>query len=267
MQQALDFLEECGSLHRLVSTLAEQELMTETKFKHWTVSDIIRHLVVWDDAARLTLQSAESFLQFYSPVPARMKTHSLREFERKTVPEEGHELVARWWGNCQDTAQLYVAADPKVRLKWGGPDLSARTCITSRLMETWSHSQAIYDEFGIPRIDGDRIKNIVQIGVQTFQWTFQNRGRIPPGAVPNLELIAPSGEIWQWPNSQSDERIAGSATEFCQVVTQTRNIADTQLQIDGPVGSAWMAVAQCFAGPPCDPPKPGERYRSAPRRT
>jgi hypothetical protein len=55
------------------------------------------------------------------------------------------------------------------------------------------------------------------------------------------------------------ERIAGPAEAFCQVVAQTRHIADVMLQVDGPNARAWMSMAQCFAGPPQDPPAPGSR--------
>ncbi|RZT94882.1 uncharacterized protein (TIGR03084 family) [Advenella incenata] len=267
MQQASDFLNECRNLYRLLSTMDERDLLVETKFKHWTVSDILRHLIVWDEAARLTMQSAEAFQHFFGPIPAYIEANRIRLFERKVVPEQGISLTNRWWSNCQKTAQLYATADPKIRLKWGGPDLSARTCITSRLMETWSHSQAIYDEWGIERLDHDRIRNIVQIGVQTFSWTFRNRGMNPPGPIPTLELTAPSGVLWRWHNAESAERILGSATEFCQVVTQTRNVADTQLQVEGFVGGSWMAIAQCFAGPPSDPPLPGDRRRNVSRES
>jgi hypothetical protein len=53
--------------------------------------------------------------------------------------------------------------------------------------------------------------------------------------------------------------VRGDALEFCQVVTQTRNVADTALEVVGDVATRWMSIAQCFAGGPVDPPKPGER--------
>lgn len=263
MQQAFDFLSECRNLHGLLGLRDERELALPTGFKQWTISDIVRHLAVWDTAARLTLQDSEEFQRFFAPVPGHVKAGRLRDFERAALPGEGHALLQHWWGSCQETARLYAGTDPKKRLKWGGPDLSARTCITSRLMETWAHGQAIYDELGLVRADGDWIRDVVQIGLQTFEWTFRNRGLEPPGVPPNLELTAPGGAPWRWDSAQSNEHIRGSATEFCQVVAQTRNVADTRLEIDGPVGRAWMAIAQCFAGPPSDPPRSGERRRKA----
>ena len=44
------------------------------------------------------------------------------------------------------------------------------------------------------------------------------------------------------------------------MVTQTRSVADTALRLEGPVAKQWMAIAQCFAGPPHDPPAPGTRH-------
>jgi hypothetical protein len=78
--------------------------------------------------------------------------------------------------------------------------------------------------------------------------------------MPRLKLIAPSGAVWEY--GEGDDLITGRATEFCQVVTQCRNSADTSLEVEGEVAKAWMAVAQCFAGPPNDPPPPGVRRRS-----
>jgi hypothetical protein len=54
------------------------------------------------------------------------------------------------------------------------------------------------------------------------------------------------------------------AHEFAQVVTQTRNIADTQLECDGEVAQLWMKNAQCFAGAPAEPPAPGFRRTKSP---
>ena len=78
--------------------------------------------------------------------------------------------------------------------------------------------------------------------------------------MPRLRLTAPSGAIWEY--GDGDDLIEGSASEFCQVVTQCRNIGDTSLSVHGPVATRWMAIAQCFAGPPQDPPPPGARHRA-----
>jgi uncharacterized protein (TIGR03084 family) len=75
-------------------------------------------------------------------------------------------------------------------------------------------------------------------------------------------LSAPSGAIWEWNPPSEAARVEGSALEFCQVVAQTRNVADTRLEVVGETAARWLAIAQCFAGPPEQPPAPGSRFRA-----
>ena len=56
--------------------------------------------------------------------------------------------------------------------------------------------------------------------------------------------------------------MTGDAVEFCQVVAQTRNIADTKLVTKGETAQRWMQIAQCFAGAPNDPPVKGTRHKA-----
>ena len=72
-------------------------------------------------------------------------------------------------------------------------------------------------------------------------------------------LVAPSGEVWEWQEPSETEYVKGDAVDFCHVVTQGRNVADTRLEVVGDVATLWMSIAQCFAGGSADPPKPGER--------
>jgi hypothetical protein len=74
-----------------------------------------------------------------------------------------------------------------------------------------------------------------------------------------VRLVAPSGAIWEWNEPSETEWIRGDAAEFCHVVTQGRNVADTRLEVTGPIATRWMSIAQCFAGGPEDPPAPGTR--------
>ena len=141
------------------------------------------------------------------------------------------------------------------------PDMGIQMFTTARFMETWAHGQAIYDLKGVVREPTDRIKNIVAIGVRTFGWTFVNRRLEIPGPPPYVRLVAPSGEIWEYNDPSDEERVEGSALDFCLTVTQVRNVADTQLRVTGPVASRWMEIAQCFAGPPEDAPAKGARHQ------
>ena len=262
MQQATDFLDESGALGRLLEPLAEFDFNKQTQFKGWTINNIIRHLHVWNIAVDLSLRDEAAFSSFVAVMMAGVRGGNLPEFEATYLDGlSGHALRSIWAERAKATAAAFANADPKLRLKWVGPDMSALSSITARLMETWAHAQAIYDVLGEERRDTDRIGNIVRLGVNTWGFTWKNRRMEPPGPMPQLHLAAPSGAIWEYGEPSDSGAISGSATEFCQVVTQCRNIADTSLEVTGEVAHQWMAVAQCFAGPPQDPPLEGARQK------
>lgn len=255
------FREESDALNAVVADLDEATLLTPTQFKNWTVADILGHLYIWNDAAALTLTNGDAFTAFFSNVVAAMhEPGGLRAFERSLLVEKSAtSILDAWQQSVSATADVYAQADPKTRVRWGGPDMSARSCISARLMETWAHGQAVFDVFGIERIDTDRIYSIVMLGVNTFAFNHKINGLDVPEQMPRLELTAPSGAAWTFGDEEADASITGSATEFCQVVTQTRNVADTALAVDGDTAVQWMRIAQCFAGPPNPPPAPGTR--------
>ena len=262
-QQPDDFKDESEALFELINELSDDQLYRQTQFKNWTINDIITHLHMWNWAADLSLTDESALLEFIDGVKSAIPQIGMRQFETHWINGlAGRVLVSRWREYYTEMAARWGEADPRIRLKWAGPDMSVLSSITARLMETWAHGQAVYDQLGVKRVDTDRIHNIAVLGVNTFKWTFLNRNWTVPDHVPWVVLAAPSGERCSWNESNLANRISGSATEFCQVVTQTRNIADTQLKVSGPVAERWMANAQCFAGTPESPPVAGTRTAS-----
>ena len=263
MQQARDFLDESVALHALVVPLADADFEQPTLFKRWTINNILRHLHVWNIAVGLSLTDDAGFREFMGAMASGIKGGRLPDFEAAYLDGlSGQALATAWIGHAETVADAFMATDPKARLPWVGPEMSAISSITARLMETWAHGQAVYDVLNVDRIDTDRIGNIVRLGINTYGWTFKNRREDIPGPMPFVRLTAPSGALWEYGEPSDEERVEGSATEFCQVVTQCRNIADTELAVTGASAHRWMAVAQCFAGPANDPPPPGARRKA-----
>ena len=261
MQQAQDFQDESEAIYALLSPLSDEDYAKPTLFKGWTIDEVLRHLHVWNIAADLALSDAEAFRAFLGQMAEGIRGGRLPDFEKVYLGGlSGTALRDAWITQVRGMTPRFATADPKARVPWVGPEMSVISSITARLMESWAHAQAIYDALGVDRVDADRIGNIVRLGVNTYGWTFKNRKEEPPGPMPRLRLTAPSGAIWEY--GDSDDLIEGSASEFCQVVTQCRNIGDTSLSVYGPVATRWMAIAQCFAGPPQDPPPAGARHRA-----
>jgi len=258
MQQAEDFRDESAALHDLLETTDAARFDEPTQFKDWSINTVLQHLHFWNQMAAYQLIDEAKLtgrLAAIGQTDGGMRAFEAAHFDGLA----GTALLQDWWQGVNETADVFAKCDPKARLKWAGPDMSARSSITARLMETWAHGQEVYDHLGVARENADRIRNIVVLGVNTFGWTYKTRGETLPGPMPYLVLTAPSGERWTYGEESETSRIDGLAEAFCQVVTQVRNVADTSLQVTGPVAEDWMGKAQCFAGAPHPPPPPGTR--------
>jgi len=262
-EQAADLLAEGDELYALLLDLAGSDWERATPFKGWTVDDVMWHLHMGDWLAVQSLTRPESFDRVIEArAAARARGEEGTEVPGLTpVRIGGPRLRERWRSFFVEMCEALGGADPRKRVRWVGPDMSVRMFATARQMETWAHGQDVYDLLRRPRTCHDRIRNIAELGCRTFRWTFTNRGELPPVPVPHVRLTAPSGAQWVWHEPSERDLVAGPAVDFCRVVTQGRNIADVSLTVVGESARRWMAIAQCFAGPPREPPAPGERVR------
>ncbi len=269
MQQAEDFRVESLALAELLEPLDKLWYLKPTLFKAWTINDVLGHLHMFNVAAQRTLQGGAAFEKFFTPILQGLGSgQTLLQTQYPWLQGlSGRALLDAWREGALQLADAYATADPKQRVKWAGPDMTTLSCITARQMETWAHSQAVFDLLGVERVETDRVRNIVHLGVRTFGWSFKVRGQPVPANEPYVRLIGPSGALWEWGAVQSDNSVEGLAVEFARVVTQVRNVADTGLQLSGSVARQWMQNAQCFAGPPEQPPAPGARHRTLGQRT
>ena len=261
LQVAEDFRDEVDELHAFLKTLPPEAWDQVTGFMEWTPWDVVAHLHYYDGVSRIALQGEEAFApERESLFKAIAQGRTNKELARERFADvDAQALLARWKEDAHALAADLGASDPKRRLPWFGPDMGVPMFTTARYMETWAHAQEVYDLVGAPRTHTDRIKNVATIGVKTFGWTFVNRKLEVPGPPPYVRLRAPSGDTWEWNEPSDEERVEGEAVDFCHVVTQGRNVQDTELAVTGPVATKWMSIAQCFAGGAADPPAPGTR--------
>jgi uncharacterized protein (TIGR03084 family) len=261
LQVSVDLRDEVDELHDFLQTLKPGDWDRETGFMEWTPWDVVAHLHFFDLVSMVALEGEEPFANERKALIAGItKGLTSKEIGRERFADlDAAKLLDQWRSTAHALAEALGESNPKRRLPWFGPDMGVQMFTTARYMETWAHGQEVYDLVGASRTHTDRIKNIATIGMKTFGWTFVNRKMEVPGPPPYVRLVAPSGEIWEWNEPSEIECVRGHAVDFCQVVTQGRNIADTPLAVSGPVATKWMSIAQCFAGGPVDPPKPGSR--------
>jgi len=257
LAEVIDDLEaEQAALAQVLGALPAAAWDTPTHAPSWSVRDQVSHLAFFDEAAALAITDREAFAAEVRALKAPS------DLEARYVPR-GRGMtpgeVLEWWRAASST--LIAAArgvDPKARLPWYGPDMSAVSFITARLMETWSHGLDVVDVAGGDRPDTDRLRHVAFLGVRTRAYSYMIRGKQPPAAGVRVELTSPSGETWVLGDADAEDAVRGTATDFCRVVTQRRHIADTNLEARGPAAQEWMSVAQAFAGPPGQGRRPGE---------
>ena len=261
LQVSIDFRDEVDDLHGFLTGLSPTDWERETGFMQWTPWDVVAHLHFFDLVSMISLEGEEAFSKERNALFSAIgKGRSNKQLARERFGAlDAAKLLDEWRRTAHALAAALGESEPKRRLPWFGPDMGVSMFTTARYMETWAHGQEIYDLVGAPRSHTDRIKNVATIGVKTFGWTFANRKLEVPGPPPYVCITAPSGAVWEWNEPSNDECVRGEALEFCQVVTQGRNVADTKLEVVGPVATLWMSIAQCFAGGPVDPPAPGTR--------
>ena len=254
-----DLAAEHAALDAVLARMTDAQWDLPSHAPGWLVRDQVTHLGHVDEIATRAITDPAAFR---AEAAAALAATDRAAYEGRYLSRGRamHPSALRaWWREAG--AKLLAAArplDPRARLPWYAPDMSAPSFITARLMETWSHGLDVVDVVGIPRPDTDRLRHVVFLGVRTREFSYVNRGLAPDRTSVYVELTAPSGATWAHGDPAAANRITGSASDFCRVVTQRRNLVDTNLKVTGPAALDWMRVAQAFAGPPGEGRRPGQ---------
>jgi len=256
-----DLLAEYRDLASLCASLSAEDWRRRTDFYGWTPWDEVAHLCYFDQTALQSVTDPDAFVAGAKALNAQMASgKEISAVARETFGHlDGPALLERWRASFEPLVAALAKQDPKGRLNWYGPTMSARSFATARLMETWAHGQDIWDAIKRPRPGTHRLKAIAHIGVSTFGWTFVNRKFPLPAVQPYVELISPDGSLLTWGDPSATDYVRGDLQDFCLLVTQRRNRVDTRLRWAGEAAEQWTRFAQCFAGPPVDGPAPGQR--------
>lgn len=241
-----DLAAEQDDLDRLVAPLDESAWRRSTPAVGWDIADQISHLLYFDQRAAQALTDPDGFLEKAAALLATGGTTEVSVKAGRAMP--GADLLNQWRSARAHLVEVAVKADPKTRVPWYGPAMSARSCVTARLMETWAHGVDVSDSLGAAPSATDRLRHVAHIGVQARPFSYMLHGLEVPADPVYVDLDGPGGEVWTW-GEPGPDRVAGPALDFCLVVTQRRHIADTELSVTGDAVQ-WMSIAQAFAGGP-----------------
>jgi len=257
-----DLLADLDAEHRdldaLVATLDEAAWGRATPAAGWAVRDQVSHLAYFDDAAVSAVTDPAVFAELVAAAMAG--DDPMEEHLRRGRAMTGTELLA-WWRASRAALTAAINDLPGgARVPWFGPPMGALSFVSARLMETWAHGQDIADAVGARRVPTSRLRHIAHLGVRTRGFSYAVRGMEAPTTPVRVALSGPGGERWVWEDVDGSESVQGTANDFCLVVTQRRNVADTGLVVSGERATEWMSIAQAFAGPP-GPGRPAGRPR------
>lgn len=254
-----DLTAEHHDLDALVASLDDQAWEAPTPAEGWAVRDQIGHLAFFDARAVEALTDPDAFAAGAKEMVAAMTADPDLAADlveaRSLAPGE----LLEWWRAERDRLLVTLAdAEPDQRVPWYGPAMGVVSFATARLMETWAHGQDVADALGVTRLPTPRLRHVAHIGVRAAAFNFVSHGLASPSEPVRVELRGPDHDLWAWGPEGAPDLVRGSALDFCLVVTQRRHIADTHLEVEGPVASQWMEIAQAFAGPPGAGRAPGE---------
>jgi uncharacterized protein (TIGR03084 family) len=242
---AADLAAESAVTRALVAGLDEAGWHTLTPAAGWDIADQISHLAYFDE---VTVRSAVHPAEFEAELAAAAEDVDPDAIAARFRDRTGAQLLA-WFDTARaDLLDTFRNLDPRARLPWFGPPMSAASSLTARIMETWAHTQDIADALGVTREPTSRLRHVAHIGVGARAFSYAVNGKTLPETPVRVELTGPDGGLWTWGPAEAENRVTGPALDFCLLVTQRRHRDDLALVIEGPAAAEWMSIAQAFAG-------------------
>ena len=245
---AADLAAESAVTRALVAGLDKAGWRTPTPAAGWDIADQISHLAYFNE---VTVQSAVHPEQFNAELAAAEADGGINPdtIAARFRDRTGAELLAWFEVARAELIDTFIGLDPRARLPWFGPAMSAASSLTARIMETWAHTQDIADALGVsPRADAHGCATS-----RTSAWA-RACSATPSTGKPRRPIRSVSSSsdrrapVWTWGPEDAEDRVTGPALDFCLLVTQRRHRDDLALAVTGPAATEWMTIAQAFAG-------------------
>jgi uncharacterized protein (TIGR03084 family) len=244
-----DLRAESDDLDALVTSVSTDRWTDSTPAPGWTIAHQIGHLLWTDRVALTSITDEVGFAKMLAAATADpVGFVDAGAEELATMPPT--ELLADWRVTRARLHDALLTVPDGHKLAWFGPPMSAASMATARLMETWAHGLDVADALGVVRHATDRLRSIAHLGVRTRDYAFVVNNLAPPSEPFLVELRGPGGDIWSWGPPGAAQRVAGSAEDFCFLVTQRRALSTLDVTADGADAQRWLTIAQAFAGPP-----------------
>jgi uncharacterized protein (TIGR03084 family) len=226
----------------LTSLLDDEAWARTSRCEGWSVADVVLHLAQTNEMAQSSLDGTFGQWARGFPTDARDVDDGA---DRLVARERGmpvEELRRRWLDGAAQLCESFRAVDPSTRVQWVAGTMAARTLATTRLAETWIHTNDI-----APVTPTARLEHIARLAWRTIPHAFGREGLEPPGATA-FRLTAPGGGSWAFePDVEPVNVIDGDGVELCEVASRRVPVSDTSLRASGPDAVRVLELVRTWA--------------------
>ncbi|MCT2583764.1 TIGR03084 family metal-binding protein [Actinophytocola gossypii] len=252
-----DLTAEAEAVDALVAGIDAADWARPTPAPGWTVANQIAHLAFIFRLAGTAAAAPERFAAMTAKAAENFEgavNGALREFDG-----DSPEVLLGKWRTERDTAiEALAAVPPDQVVPWLVRPLPPTVLACAGTMECFGHGQDIADALGVARERTDRLWHLAWFATLTWDFGYQSRGLTAPDVQFRYELTAPSGDLWEFGPPTAEQRITGSATDFCLLVTRRRHRDDLDVKAVGDDADAWLDLAQAYRGPAGQGRRPGQ---------
>ncbi|MFF3441319.1 TIGR03084 family metal-binding protein [Streptosporangium sp. NPDC002721] len=244
-----DLRAETAEFDTMIEGLGPDEWELPTPAEGWAIRDQVGHLAWFDDAATVSATDPEAF-RVAKPAFLARGGSAVDELAAASRGLSADQLREWFRGARAHALEAFARLDAGARLPWYGPEMSAASFVTARLMETWAHGQDVADALGVTRVPTARLRHVATLGARALPYNFTVRGLEAPSCPVRVELTMPDGSPWEAGPPDAADVVRGPMIDFCLLVVRRRHLDDTSLLVHGETARTWTAIAQAFAGPP-----------------
>ena len=238
-----DLLAEGDELDALVS--AQVDWAMPTPAVGWTVAHQIAHLASADANVLIAIRTPDAFDAVLKQAEAGGSQYA--DLDAAAGAAKGRSALLEQWrvGRIEVAAALREIPLGQ-GFPWYGSQLTSALMVPLRLMETWAHGQDVFDALGASHRPTGRLRQVASLGVIGRELSFY-AAQLPVPAEPfRVELAGHDGRTWVWGPEDAEQRVQGSALDFCLRVTRRRSRAETDLTAVGKDADKWLDIARVF---------------------
>ena len=226
----------------LTSLLQDDAWDRPSRCEGWSVADVVLHRAQTNEMAQASIDGTFGEWVQRFPTDSRDVDDGA---DRLVARERGlpiAELRQRWVDGATRMCDSFRAIDPSARVQWVAGTMAARTLATTRLAETWIHTNDI-----APVPPTDRLEHIARLAWRTIPHAFGREGLPAPGPTA-FRLRAPGGGAWSFePDGEPVNVIEGDAVELCEVASRRVPVGATSLRASGPDAARVLELVRTWA--------------------